>query len=235
MKIKHRDIAIFFVITGILILIPILFYWKYFNGPISRDSSEWANFGGFLSGTIGTILSVLTLLITVFIAKRVSEIEDERLEDTNEKLAKPYCRYHVFTYMDYVGIEVMNVGLGPMIINRMDITDRNNENYKNEFKDLYQYFPVPPDEIYKKGYKFKYNLNKPAIPVNESIKFIELKGDAKDSTFLEFREKFIERMRDLDLEVFYTDIYENDNEWKSMKNLENVGKDLISFSDKSKS
>ncbi|MFM2345068.1 MAG: hypothetical protein RLZZ210_1681, partial [Pseudomonadota bacterium] len=59
-KIKKYSL---YIIAVMLILIPIIFYIYNFSYGISNKTSDWANFGTFLSGIYTPILSILTLLL----------------------------------------------------------------------------------------------------------------------------------------------------------------------------
>lgn len=52
-----------FIISLVLIIIPFVFYLCNFkNSEISIYSQDWGSFGDFISGTVGTIISLITIL-----------------------------------------------------------------------------------------------------------------------------------------------------------------------------
>jgi uncharacterized membrane protein len=62
-----------------LILIPILCYINYFwRNSISTNPADWGPFGDFFGGVLNSFFSLLTLIVTIYIAVEISKIEDKR-------------------------------------------------------------------------------------------------------------------------------------------------------------
>ncbi|RZK45994.1 MAG: hypothetical protein EOO97_00015 [Pedobacter sp.] len=74
----------------ILTLAPILSYIINFHKTgISKSVADWGVFGDFLGGTVNTIISFLTLLVTIFIALELSRLDDQRNNKVIETSYKP--------------------------------------------------------------------------------------------------------------------------------------------------
>jgi uncharacterized membrane protein len=67
----------------IFISIPAIFYIYYFGlNTISKNPSDWGPFGDYFGGILNPIISILTLIVTIYIAIEISKIEDKRNEKT---------------------------------------------------------------------------------------------------------------------------------------------------------
>jgi len=77
MNIKNFKIG--FIILGVLIILNLLLFLYYFhNQTVSRNISDWASFASYIGGTTNTLISIMTLLVTFFIAYEISKIEGKR-------------------------------------------------------------------------------------------------------------------------------------------------------------
>lgn len=80
-------------LTAAGLLSPFIFYFSIF-GPLSdyslaHNDQAWANFGSFIGGTIGPILSLfafLGVLLTIFIQKQQFDLAKEQFEITKKTL-----------------------------------------------------------------------------------------------------------------------------------------------------
>lgn len=74
MNIKNFKIG--FIVIGILIILNfVLFIYYFHNQTISKNISDWANFAGYIGGITNIFISIMTLLVTFFIAYEISKIE----------------------------------------------------------------------------------------------------------------------------------------------------------------
>jgi len=77
MNIKNFKIG--FILMGILIISNLVLFIYYFqNQTISRDISDWANFASYIGGITNVFISIMTLLVTFFIAYEISKIDEKR-------------------------------------------------------------------------------------------------------------------------------------------------------------
>ncbi|QZT35659.1 hypothetical protein K5X82_10030 [Halosquirtibacter xylanolyticus] len=52
------------IIISILLILALGSYWcQFYNYPISKDPTDWANFGGYLGGTTSFITVLVALCI----------------------------------------------------------------------------------------------------------------------------------------------------------------------------
>jgi uncharacterized membrane protein len=69
---------------------PIYFYIHYFGENIpSERAADWGPFGDYFGGIINPILSLFSLVVTVYIAIALRKIEDQRSEKAIETTYKP--------------------------------------------------------------------------------------------------------------------------------------------------
>jgi hypothetical protein len=88
---KHTDWKLISSIVVVIIIVssvPAAIYFLNFNGTLSDDSSIWADFGSYISGTTGSLLStlsVLALVYTLFKTSRDNRITHELTLKSIEK------------------------------------------------------------------------------------------------------------------------------------------------------
>lgn len=68
-----------------------IFYYYQFSGAISQEHSKWAEFGDFVGGTIGTLVSffaLFALLLTLSLQSKALRVSQQELKLTREEAAK---------------------------------------------------------------------------------------------------------------------------------------------------
>lgn len=76
-------------VTGVILLIfiilfVVLFICNFSDHPISENIADWASFATYLNGTVGLIISIATLVVTIFIAIIVRGLDDERMDEARK-------------------------------------------------------------------------------------------------------------------------------------------------------
>jgi hypothetical protein len=83
-KIAIQRFAVFFIIGGIFLLLPIIFWVVQFHGlPYSSIPEDWAFFATYFAGFLGTILSLLNLGVIIYLATVIRTIQKQ--EDNSAK------------------------------------------------------------------------------------------------------------------------------------------------------
>ena len=54
------------LVSFLLGCIPLTIYLLYFKGPFSTQNSDWGDFGSFIGGSSGALLSTLSLLVLIY-------------------------------------------------------------------------------------------------------------------------------------------------------------------------
>ena len=75
----RNGVFLFFTFLGLGILASVVyFYYKFFNHlPISSDNALWGNFGSYVGGLAGALLSFITVVLLAYTLKR--QIDSNRL------------------------------------------------------------------------------------------------------------------------------------------------------------
>lgn len=143
------------IVTVIFIFVPLVFYIYNFGAfSFSKDSGHWSDFGSFFGGIIGTLLnlvaaffSLISIYITVTIAKWVQETEI-RFNEANSKLEterfnkeielthkqnKPYPYLELSKFNNTTTISLYNYGTGPLIVSKMYVLYNGQKVYGNPF------------------------------------------------------------------------------------------------------
>lgn len=78
------------LICVIVIALPIAFYvYRFSATEISSSPSDWGSFGDYIGGLINPIISLATLIVTIFIALFLSKLDDRRSSLAIETTYKP--------------------------------------------------------------------------------------------------------------------------------------------------
>lgn len=150
----NRIIVIVVICTLFAVLlssIPALFYIINFrNLQISKITSDWAQFGDFISGTSGVLLSFFSFvfaLTSIYFTAKISEYIQQRDFDFNSQQKKldidlihaqnkPYPYFDITVFPDKISIVLQNMGLGTLIVSSILIQYNDIDDFKT-FKDLF--------------------------------------------------------------------------------------------------
>ncbi|GEO02916.1 hypothetical protein AAE02nite_05800 [Adhaeribacter aerolatus] len=80
-RISRNKLKLVTTFLVVLPLIPIFIYLlNFFDTSLSDNPSDWGTFGDFFGGILNSYFSLLTLLITIYIAYEISNLEEKRNE-----------------------------------------------------------------------------------------------------------------------------------------------------------
>jgi len=69
-----RKYVFYLISLGLILLVVSLFlYFATMPGKLSKNSNDWSNFGSYIGGIIGTILSGINLLILIILTYQTKE------------------------------------------------------------------------------------------------------------------------------------------------------------------
>jgi len=116
----------------LIIIVPVsLFTLKFWNFEISDNPSDWGIFGDFLGGTVGTILSVVAIMLSlVSVYFSFKSIEIIQRNEILKNRPFPYLAYSLTE--ELIKIEIQNHGSYPLRVQNIKITDGE----KKEFSDF---------------------------------------------------------------------------------------------------
>lgn len=218
-KIK-QFVVITIVIVIILLIAPLLIYFFQFHkNGISESTDSWADFGSFYGGISGTLLNIVaaffslaSIYITLLIARKVQEYEHKANEDKTileTKLihaqSRPYPYLNLSKYEWEAKVDIENQGVGPMIIKRIYLTDKNSQEYRH-FSHLFE----------------TRNIHLPhdcSINFNTAPTHIIRPGDGKNLLnifakegsvrYPQFRKNCGEILENIEINIHYEDIFGN--------------------------
>ena len=112
MKKNNKKKLIIIALISLVILIIIFYVYRYFIGSyISNKSSEWANFGSFIGGILGPILTIITLWLIYYFNVQNIELLEKQITDNNiVKLLTNLEEIEIF-YFNYVDSAKKHINL----------------------------------------------------------------------------------------------------------------------------
>lgn len=147
MKNKKSLLTVLLFSTVLIILIPFILYLSKFNGRLSVNNQDWANFGSFYGGIVSSIFAALSFIIVLIIFS--NEIQNK----TNDKIDSNILKYLDVLSSRYQKISV-NINnqkiIGTDVFNQFNVyamkiselsqnfaSDVGNVDLKNELNGLY--------------------------------------------------------------------------------------------------
>ena len=142
-------------------------------------------------------------LITGIIALIFTAISLQVQRKHNRLSVKPIAIISAGDYQDELAVHVQNKGTGPLIIKELSFTDENGKTKKaiidffgSDFKGV----------VWS---TFVADIDGWAILPNETKTLIKLNGDSTDKDFVRVRDKVRKVLAQIQVELLYQDIYEN--------------------------
>jgi hypothetical protein len=122
----------------------------------------------------------------------------------NKLSVKPIAIVSVADYENELAVRLQNKGTGPLIIKNLSFTDSSGKIEKSIIDFI--------DSSFKNVVwsTFVADIGGWAILPNETKTLIELNGDSADKEFVRVRDKVGKVLAQIQVELLYQDIYEND-------------------------
>jgi len=89
-----KGLLVFLAVATVLAVAAVAPYFYVFDGPYSQSSQDWANFGGYVGGTLGPLYAILAF------AAAAQAILDSRQQAARQALLMAIQRYE--TEFDFV-------------------------------------------------------------------------------------------------------------------------------------
>lgn len=203
-----------FIISSIVIFLFLLipygvFYINFREVPYSSETEHWGHFGDFTGNTANILIGFFNLLALIFLTLKLIEVDDER----NEKNIRPLGQISTFiNYEKPMQINLENNGFGPMVIEKISIS--NGDNVYDNYYDLCCY--NNNISFFKPYVKSNQMMpNKSSIKPGDSICLLELKLDSNSNVGLnelDRREAYNVIKKELEsynLKIIYKDMFGN--------------------------
>ncbi len=194
---------IFLSLIAILIsLIPLVIYYINFKEfEVSKIPSEWAQFGSYISGTTGVLLSffaVIFALTSIYFSMKIAKYIQSKEFDFNIKQSelqiklihsqnKPFPCFDLTKLPNKTSIIMQNMGLGTLVVNKIVIRYNENEDY-DTFENLFNdklliekyessliYMNTAPNHVLAPNGKISLLKIRPQKEENESFSDIQSK------------------------------------------------------------
>lgn len=94
---KKKIIVYLGLLSIAISTIPFIVYKFYFKGSFSIQNSDWGDFGSFIGGTTGALLSTLSLLVliyTLFVTMKNAELQISNQQDNHEAQLENQQKHH---------------------------------------------------------------------------------------------------------------------------------------------
>ena len=215
-----RLLIISWTITAIVLFLTVGSYLYNFLGHhISDNPEHWGQAGDYFGGILNPIISLISLIVLTYISISVSRIEENRNQFTLQELARPLGQIICGDYENLIQVKIKNCGLGPLIVNEIIVRHTNGTISNN----LVQVMPELPNNL--RWTDFIVEGKDFSVAKDTEINIIKIQQDADNPVFVTYRTQLRQSLRQLSVEVKYSDIY-NRPMGSATRNLELFGRML---------
>ena len=193
----RRNIKVIFIVFSLILIIPLfIFIRNFFYQNISDEINDWASFSDYLSGTLGLIINLATLLVTVFIAFLINSFDDKRNLE-NQKFEKQKL-LREFQEAEYREIRTNLQDLYPALMSE-DPKELSLNVHKTIVKyryfitSNYHLFPITNEEVFK---KLQNTLNKFSNFLEQPQEYIDKNKIELLTEYVENLDSFNARMQE---------------------------------------
>lgn len=186
------------IILVFLTLVPVITYIKHFwRHPYSNDPGDWGTFGDYVGGTLNPLLAITGIFVTFCLAYIARE--------TDKAKVRPLARIALADYDNVIEVKIENAGLGPMIIESINVMNQNGEIKKSLIawfqNDKYGF--IVWDEYVGDAKDFIIS------PSNELVLLKITKNPQTNRDNLYYRDEIRKELSKLIISVKYKDLYNN--------------------------
>ena len=188
---------------------------KFSDYGASNNPETWAHFGDFFGGILNPFISLINLAVLTYLSIRLVSIDDERNQWTLQELARPYGEIEFSKNLNQVKIELKNLGLGPMILKNITITDNAGNTFGNFRKLIEELEFNNPGYLTGNGIPVRsFSVVGNHAVVGKERKVVLLKVLASDGNYSHerFLSFLIKELPKYTIVVSYQDMYKRDME-----------------------
>lgn len=232
-----KEVKIYSGLILFFTFIPLVLYFIFFfkNG-LSKDTSNWSEFGDFIGGYGSLIIGAGNLYFLIKISYKLSEIDEDRNNQNNESEERrnnqnkrdavvPFLilkSYDDLIKYKNLRIDLRNCGIGPAIIDYYKLTYNGNEYSK--FEEIITDININnPSLIIESIVSSELRSLRSAISPNEDQNLLDLTIGKVDYKTIDNPKEMYNLVRNelckVYIEISYHDLYENPV--KILKHIEN--------------
>ena len=116
-------IKIALIVIAVLIVLNLIVFISFFHSQkISNNVSDWANFADYIGRTTNILISVMTLLVTIFIAYEIAKLDEKRNAANIEYDKRKFMRE--MREKEYADISNVLIEVRPAITDRENVAMR---------------------------------------------------------------------------------------------------------------
>lgn len=142
-------------------------------------------------------LALLLSVTSIFVAAISLIIQRQH----NRKSVMPIGKFEASDYEDSLSVTIKNSGVGPLIIESVEISQPNGQSTDN----LIEVMPNMPSSLCWSG--FACNLEGDTVLPGEELELLKLEGHPSDPEFAQFRDQVRKKLSSLVATLEYKDIY----------------------------
>ena len=189
-------------LLGIILFLGV-YIFKFNEFEISTNPENWGQFGDYIGGVLNPLFALINLIILSYLSIRLVKEEDKRNKWTLKELARPYGEIAYLREANSVKLIVANIGLGPMIITSIKITDKNGKEY-SDFEHLSKEMQGHTDFSFGTStlYEGQYAISK-----DSETTLFNLSGKQESEPYKKASKKVRERLNEHKIKIAYSDMY----------------------------
>jgi hypothetical protein len=197
------------ILLGIII-IPLYVYFSHFGSEYSQNIQDWGYFGDYLNGTMSPAIALCGLLVSSLIWI-ISERRAKSLIDIQKMEKRPFPYILCVDFEHLIEINLSNKGLGPLKI--IEFTIKKNVN--NAPPITYDSFFALVNDNLRDIIFNNYSDEQVGLVVGQGEKKnlirLGVGGNYNNNNFVVPRNSLRNVLRDCEIVIKYTDVYEQDN------------------------
>lgn len=129
----YKLIAVFALIA----ILPIIFLsYKLGNQSISNNISDWSDFGGFVSGTTNTLVSIFSLIILAYLTYFIGQQSNKENKNVNLLMRKLDAYDALASHMPRFNIFVHNFSRNARIVLKELRAEKRSSEFQNRINSL---------------------------------------------------------------------------------------------------
>ncbi len=202
---KNRNLLIILWSSALVFIIvtTYAYYYNFNRNGLSKDPAIWGQFGDYFGGILNPFISILNLIILTYLSIRLVKDEDNRNKWTLQELARPLGSINMLKKDSSLQIELQNCGLGPLVIDNMQILKDGNLISKTFMEIIF----ACKNEVKYNYHFFSFFEDNTILAKDEKLMLMKIKGDKHNPDFITFKNIIVDKLEDMIVIISYSDMY----------------------------